>query len=211
MVRAAPRMRAKRTSTPPSPSPQKALQKSRLRGEVSGDVVRAYFASDVVDDCRLADMMFARRGWSQTQQMKYTAMKELQGAPAGSGDDEDEAAGGVVPRGSVLEPHCHHHSSNCHHACTETHNIRARFVTIQHDARLDEKQTRHKQNQEHLAPRRLCRRRGSRRSSRWLGRTLLSSLHILAPVCRTESGCTQILLGESGQIDHKEQEEHWSG
>jgi hypothetical protein len=94
MVRAAPRMRAKRTSTPPSPNPQKALQKSRLRGEVSGDVARAYFASDVVDDCRLADMMdlFARRGWPKTQQVKCTAMKWLQGAPAGSADDEAEAA-----------------------------------------------------------------------------------------------------------------------
>lgn len=83
MVRAAPRIRAKRTSTPPSPGPQKALQKSRLREEASGDVVRANFASEVVDDCRLADIMrkrclFNRRGL-KTQQLRRTAVDGWQG------------------------------------------------------------------------------------------------------------------------------------
>ena len=34
-------------------------------------MVRAYFAREVVDDCRLADMLdlLGRRGWSKTQQM----------------------------------------------------------------------------------------------------------------------------------------------
>lgn len=88
MVLAAPRMRAKRTSTPPSPTPQKALQKSRLRAEVSGEVVRAYFASDVVEGCRRADMMrtwylCGRRGWSKMQQKKYTAVLGLNTSPGG--------------------------------------------------------------------------------------------------------------------------------
>ena len=79
IVRAAPRMRAKRTSTPPSPIPQKALQKSKLRAVVSGEAVRAYLASEVADGCRLADMMrkwrlYGRRGESKAQQLKYTAM-----------------------------------------------------------------------------------------------------------------------------------------
>jgi hypothetical protein len=57
IVLAAPRIRANKTSTPPSPRPQKELQKSKERMLVSGEVVRAYLASDVVDDCLLADMI----------------------------------------------------------------------------------------------------------------------------------------------------------
>jgi len=56
IVLAAPRMRANNTSTPPSATPQNELQKSNERMLVSGEVVRAYLASDVVDDCLLADM-----------------------------------------------------------------------------------------------------------------------------------------------------------
>lgn len=47
-------MRAKRTSTPPSPGPQKALQKSSDRLERSGEVALAYFDKDVVDAWRRA-------------------------------------------------------------------------------------------------------------------------------------------------------------
>lgn len=57
IVLAPPRIRANNTSTPPSPAPQKELQKSKERMLVSGDVVRAYLAKDVVDDCLLADMI----------------------------------------------------------------------------------------------------------------------------------------------------------
>jgi hypothetical protein len=49
-------MRAKRTSTPPSPIPQKALQKSKERFVTAEAFVRAYFDKDVVDGCRLADI-----------------------------------------------------------------------------------------------------------------------------------------------------------
>jgi hypothetical protein len=47
-------MRAKRTSTPTSSTPQKELQKSALRFDRSGEVVRAYLDSDVVEAWRLA-------------------------------------------------------------------------------------------------------------------------------------------------------------
>ena len=47
-------MRAKRTSTPPSPRPQKALQKSSERLEKSGEVGLAYLDKDVVDAWRRA-------------------------------------------------------------------------------------------------------------------------------------------------------------
>lgn len=60
MVLEAPRIRAKRTSTPPSPRPQKALQKSRDLLVKSGEFARAYFDRDVVDACRRADMIKAR-------------------------------------------------------------------------------------------------------------------------------------------------------
>lgn len=53
----APRMRAKSTSTPPSPRPQKALQKSRDRLAKSGEPARAYRDKEVVDACRRADIV----------------------------------------------------------------------------------------------------------------------------------------------------------
>lgn len=49
-----PRILANRTSTPPSPAPQKALQKSSERLANSGEFARANLARDVVDDVRLA-------------------------------------------------------------------------------------------------------------------------------------------------------------
>jgi len=49
-----PRILANRTSTPASPDPQKALQKSSERLASSGEFVRANLARDVVDDVRLA-------------------------------------------------------------------------------------------------------------------------------------------------------------
>ena len=54
----------------------------------SGDVVRAYLASEVVDDRRLADMMqkrrlFDRRGCSKMQQKKYKAVYGVNKEPAG--------------------------------------------------------------------------------------------------------------------------------
>jgi hypothetical protein len=54
IVLAAPRMRAKRTSTPESLSPQNALQKSRDRFCEPGELALAYFDNDVVEACRLA-------------------------------------------------------------------------------------------------------------------------------------------------------------
>ena len=60
IVLIAPRMRAKRTSTPPSPRPQKALQKSRERLEKSGEPARAYREREVVDVCRRADIVVVR-------------------------------------------------------------------------------------------------------------------------------------------------------
>lgn len=53
MVRAAPRILAKSTSTPPSPGPQKELQKSVELADSSGSS-RMNLASDVVDACRRA-------------------------------------------------------------------------------------------------------------------------------------------------------------
>ena len=57
MVLAAPRIRANRTSTPPSPKPQKELQKSNDRFCKTGEFTRAYLESDVVDDWRLAEFV----------------------------------------------------------------------------------------------------------------------------------------------------------
>jgi hypothetical protein len=51
MVRAAPRMRAKRTSTPASLRPQKALQKSASRRPGSGEFWRANWPREVVEPC----------------------------------------------------------------------------------------------------------------------------------------------------------------
>lgn len=48
------RMRAKRTSTPGSPRPQKALQKSRDLFSRSASWGRAYRDSDDCEDCRRA-------------------------------------------------------------------------------------------------------------------------------------------------------------
>ena len=58
IVRAAPRMRANRTSTPPSPWPQNELQKSRDRlFWYTGEFARANLDREVVEGCLLADMM----------------------------------------------------------------------------------------------------------------------------------------------------------
>ena len=54
IVLVAPRILANRTSTPPSPAPQKALQKSSERLANSGEFARANLARDVADDVRLA-------------------------------------------------------------------------------------------------------------------------------------------------------------
>jgi hypothetical protein len=54
-VRAAPRIRAKSTSTPPSPGPQKELQKSVERAVLSGSS-RMNLAREVADPCRRAVM-----------------------------------------------------------------------------------------------------------------------------------------------------------
>ena len=59
VVRPAPRILAKRTSTPPSLRPQKALQKSRERAAGSGEPSLANFEREVVEGCRLA-VMFVR-------------------------------------------------------------------------------------------------------------------------------------------------------
>lgn len=58
IVRAAPRMRANRTSTPPSPCPQNELQKSRDRlFWNTGEFARANLDKEVVDGCLLADIV----------------------------------------------------------------------------------------------------------------------------------------------------------
>lgn len=57
IVLMAPRMRANNTSTPPSPRPQKALQKSRDRLAKSGEPARAYRDREVVDAWRRADIV----------------------------------------------------------------------------------------------------------------------------------------------------------
>ncbi len=58
IVRAAPRMRANRTSTPPSPWPQNELQKSRDRlFWYPGEFARANLEREVVEGCLLADMI----------------------------------------------------------------------------------------------------------------------------------------------------------
>lgn len=56
MVLDAPRMRAKRTSTPASLRPQKALQKSRERFCGIGECALAYFESEVVEGWRRVDI-----------------------------------------------------------------------------------------------------------------------------------------------------------
>ena len=58
IVLEAPRMRANRTSTPTSPTPQNALQKSRERLVEAGAFERANFESDVAEACRLADILW---------------------------------------------------------------------------------------------------------------------------------------------------------
>lgn len=50
-------MRAKRTSTPPSVFPQKALQKSRDLFERSGELTRANLDNEVDDGWRRADIV----------------------------------------------------------------------------------------------------------------------------------------------------------
>jgi len=57
MVLVAPRIRANRTSTPPSARPQKALQKSSEGFCGIGEVSRAYLDSDVVEVDLLADIV----------------------------------------------------------------------------------------------------------------------------------------------------------
>ena len=54
IVLVAPRILANTTSTPASPAPQNALQKSSERLANSGEFARANLARDVVDDVRLA-------------------------------------------------------------------------------------------------------------------------------------------------------------
>jgi len=54
IVLVAPRILANKTSTPASPDPQKALQKSSDRLANSGELARANLARDVVDDARFA-------------------------------------------------------------------------------------------------------------------------------------------------------------
>ena len=56
-VLAAPRMRVKSTSTPTSPKPQNALQKSSDRGCKSGVPALTYLDSEVVEGWRRADMV----------------------------------------------------------------------------------------------------------------------------------------------------------
>lgn len=56
MVLEAPRIRANNTSTPPSPMPQKELQKSRDRFPTPGEFSLAYFDKEVVEGCRFADI-----------------------------------------------------------------------------------------------------------------------------------------------------------
>ena len=64
---------------PHRPHPKEELQQPKSWAELSGAIVRAYLASEVVDDCRLADMMrmwyfFGRRGWLKMQQMSNTSV-----------------------------------------------------------------------------------------------------------------------------------------
>lgn len=54
----APRMRANSTSTPPSPSPQNALQKSRALSDGSGESGRAYRDREVVLAGRRVDIVW---------------------------------------------------------------------------------------------------------------------------------------------------------
>lgn len=54
MVLIAPRILAKRTSTPPSPAPQNELQKSIERPILAGEPALMYLESEVVDGCLLA-------------------------------------------------------------------------------------------------------------------------------------------------------------
>lgn len=87
-------MRAKSTSTPPSATPQKELQKSNERAFGSGELARAYFDRDVVDGCRRADMVVKvvkdvseRRGprlvasKSARGSVRYSAVAPLRGLP----------------------------------------------------------------------------------------------------------------------------------
>lgn len=53
-------MRTKSTSTPPSPKPQNALQKSSDRGCKSGVLARTYLDREVVEGWRRADMVRAQ-------------------------------------------------------------------------------------------------------------------------------------------------------
>jgi len=54
IVLAAPRIRANKTSTPPSARPQKELQKSSVRFCSTGEESRAYLDNEVVEDVLLA-------------------------------------------------------------------------------------------------------------------------------------------------------------
>ena len=56
VVRPAPCILVKRTSTPPSLGPQKALEKSRVRDAGSGEPSLVNLEKEVVDGCHLAIM-----------------------------------------------------------------------------------------------------------------------------------------------------------
>jgi len=56
IVLVAPRILANNTSTPPSPKPQKELQKSSDWFRKIGELCLAYLARDVVEGCLLADI-----------------------------------------------------------------------------------------------------------------------------------------------------------
>jgi hypothetical protein len=62
-------MRVKSTSTPPSPKPQNALQKSSDRGCESGVLARTYFDREVVEGWRRADMVRRQRMVSDSERV----------------------------------------------------------------------------------------------------------------------------------------------
>ena len=62
-------MRTKSTSTPPSPKPRNALQKSSDRGRKSGVLAQTYFDREEADGWRRADMVRRQRMVSDSERM----------------------------------------------------------------------------------------------------------------------------------------------
>ena len=70
-------MRTKSTSTPPSPKPQNALQKSSDRGRKSGVLAQTYIDREEVDGWRRADMVRRQGMVSDSERMGKSRRRKV--------------------------------------------------------------------------------------------------------------------------------------